>query len=319
MPTHSSDVPDQKILAQAVDWMLVLQSGEITADMQEACERWQAIHPQHAIAWARVTRLQQTFEQLQHKDLARQVLTSMDQAARRKALKTLGGLSVLLPAAWLSYRTLPVERWRAEYQTAVGEQRQLKLNDGTRLELNTESSLDIAYQAQRQITLYRGELWLETGHQDARTLVVTTPHGTLTPLGTRFNVQSDSKQTTLAVAEGAVRISLAHGQTSVVHAGQQQSFSHAGLGRVRALNDNAGDWRRGMLLAQDMPLSDLLTELARYRHGVIRCHPDLKTMKVSGAFPLNDTDAALDLLQKTLPVRIVTPSQLWVMVEPAKG
>lgn len=318
-PTQILDqhVPDKQALEQAVDWLLKLQSEDQPAEIRQACERWQASHPAHAEAWARVTRLQQSFASLPSKKLAKQVLARMDQPSRRKALKTLGALSVLLPAAWLGYRHLPVERWRAAYQTAVGEQKQLTLSDGSRLVLNTGSAIDVRYQSLRQIMLYQGELWLETGHRDARPLVVTTPHGTLTPLGTRFNVKLGTKQTTLTVAEGAVRIRLPDGRVSVVRAGQQQSFSDSSFSPLISEADHAGYWQQGMLLAQEMPLGELLTELARYRQGVIRCHPALKNMKVSGAFPLRDTDAALDLLQKTLPVSIVAPSRFWIMVEPA--
>ncbi|MDP8568345.1 FecR domain-containing protein [Methylophilus aquaticus] len=311
------ETPDQQVLAQAVDWMLKLQSGELSAEAQQAFEHWYASHQQHAAAWQRLLAVQQTFAQVPHKDLAKTVLAKVERTARRKVLKSLATLAILSPAAWLGYRTLPLERWRAGYQTAVGEQKHLQLADGSRLVLNTDSALDAEYEAQRQIRLYRGELSLHTGHQDARPLVVITPHGTLTPLGTRFNVKLGNTHTSLAVTEGAVRIRLENGQTNVVLAGQQQSFSRSALGPVRPVDESVSYWQQGMLLAQDMFLADVLAELARYRSGVIRCHPDLRQLKVSGAFPLLDTDAALDLLQKTLPVKIIAPSKLWIMVEPA--
>lgn len=319
MPQNATQKPDQQVLAQAVDWLLKLQSEENTAATLEAFEHWQTSHPQHAEAWSRLTQIQQTFGRVQRKDLAKQVLTRIAYSSRRNALKKLGTLSILLPSAWLAYRTLPLERWRAEYQTAVGEQKHLQLNDGTRLVLNTDSAVDIQYHEQRQIQLHHGEVWLETGHQDNRTLVVVTPHGQLVPLGTRFNVKLSSARTTLAVEEGAVRIELANGQGTVVQAGHQRAFSSNAIEQVSAADQSAGYWQQGMLLAQDMPLNDLLKELARYRHGVIRCHPDLKRMTVSGAFPLKDTDAALDLLQKTLPVRVIAPSPYWIMIEPANA
>jgi transmembrane sensor len=313
---------DAQVRAQAVDWLLKLQSGQMSQEAQLAFQHWQNSHPQHAQAWARLTDIQHTFGQLQHKQLAKQVLSRIEQTSRRKTLKTLGTLGLLLPAGWLGVHSQPMLRWRAGYQTAVGEQKHLQLQDGTRLVLNTDTALDVHYgdvhyQAQRQITLHQGEVWLETGHQDKRALVVNTPHGQLVPLGTRFNVNVQAGQTTLAVTEGAVRIQLANGQSSVVPAGQQRAFSYDILGRASAVSDSVGYWQQGMLLAQEMPLETLLTELARYRHGVIRCHPDLKQIKVSGAFPLRDTDAALDLLQKTLPVNIVARSRWWIMVEPA--
>ena len=317
--TNSTHRQDQPSLEQAVDWLLKLQSEQPTAATLEAFEHWLASHPQHAVAWSRLTQIQHTFAQVPHKHFAKQVLTSIDPASRRNALKKLGTLAILLPTAWLGYRALPLVRLQAEYQTAVGEQKHLQLGDGTRLVLNTDSAVDVQYHAQRQIMLRQGEIWLETGHQDQRPLVVTTPHGQLVPLGTRFNVRLSAERTTLAVTEGAVRIDLRNGQSTVVQAGQQRAFANDAFEQTRLADQRVGYWQQGMLLAQDMPLNDLLKELARYRHGVIRCHPDLQRMTVSGAFPVNNTDAALDLLQKTLPVKVVAPSRYWIMIEPASA
>jgi transmembrane sensor len=321
MPQNVTSKPDQHGLdqarQQAVEWMIKLESAQPATALLKAFEHWRTSDPRHAEAWSRLAQIQRTFGQVQHKGLARQVLTRIDQAARRRALKKLGTLGLLLPSAWLGYRALPLERWGAEYQTAVGEQKHLSLGDGTRLVLNTNSAVDIHYRQQRQIVLRQGEIWLETGHQDKRPLVVLTPHGQLVPLGTRFNVKLGDERTTLVVTEGAVRIQLGNGLSTIVPAGSQRSFAKDGFEQTRTADQTAGYWQQGMLLAQDMPLKDVLEELGRYRHGVIRCHPALKQMKASGAFPVKDTDAALDLLQKTLPVRVLAPSPYWIMVEPA--
>ncbi|MBF4991357.1 FecR domain-containing protein [Methylophilus sp. QUAN] len=319
MMLNTPSTLDQQVLAQAVDWLLKLQSEETSPATLAAFEHWQSSHPQHAEAWSRLTQIQQTFGQVPHKALAKQVLARIDHTSRRQALKKLGTLVIVLPSAWLGYRTLPLERWRAGYQTAVGEQKHLHLGDGTRLVLNTDSAVDIQYHQERKIVLHQGEVWLETGHQDKRKLVVITPHGELVPLGTRFNVKLTADRTILAVTEGAVRIQLDNGQSSVVQAGQQRAFNRHGLEPARVADQSVGYWQQGMLLAQAMPLEALLKELARYRHGVIRCHPELRQMTVSGAFPLKDTDAALDLLQKTLPVKVVAPSRYWIMIEPASA
>ncbi|MGA9704425.1 MAG: iron dicitrate transport regulator FecR, partial [Pseudomonas sp.] len=53
-----------------------------------------------------------------------------------------------------------------------------------------------------------------------------------------------------------------------------------------------------------------------YRRGVLRCHDSVAGLRVSGAFPLGDTDASLRLLQDTLPVKISSLSGYWVTIEP---
>ena len=81
-------------------------------------------------------------------------------------------------------------------------------------------------------------------------------------------------------------------------------------------DDSAAIWEQGMLLAQDMPLAQVLAEMARYRRGVLRCDPRVSGIRVSGAISLADTDAGLALLARTLPVRLVRRTPWWVVVEP---
>ncbi|MNX84677.1 fec operon regulator FecR [compost metagenome] len=75
-------------------------------------------------------------------------------------------------------------------------------------------------------------------------------------------------------------------------------------------------WDKGMLLANNMRLDELLGELSRYRSGVLRCHPDVAALRVSGAFSLRDTDASLRLLSDTLPLNISRMTRYWLSVEP---
>lgn len=71
-----------------------------------------------------------------------------------------------------------------------------------------------------------------------------------------------------------------------------------------------------MLLAQDMPLAEVLAEMARHRDGLLRCDPRVAAIRVSGAISLSDTDGGLDLLAQTLPVRIQRRTAWWVVVGP---
>ena len=72
-----------------------------------------------------------------------------------------------------------------------------------------------------------------------------------------------------------------------------------------------------MLYADDTPLADVLAQLARYRHGLVRCDPAVAHLRVSGVYQLRDTQALLDLLQASLPIRVRRRSRWWISVEPA--
>jgi transmembrane sensor len=59
-----------------------------------------------------------------------------------------------------------------------------------------------------------------------------------------------------------------------------------------------------MLVVNDMPLPDFLAELSRYRTGLLRCAPNAAGLRVSGAYPLADTDRVLNTLTRALPVQL---------------
>ncbi|MFP9052261.1 hypothetical protein ACLI10_17345, partial [Enterococcus faecalis] len=79
-----------------------------------------------------------------------------------------------------------------------------------------------------------------------------------------------------------------------------------------ALADTA--WINAELAADDMPLDRFLAELSRYRHGLISCDAPAAKLRISGLFPLNDTDRALQAVARLLPVTVTRRSPYWVRV-----
>jgi len=80
----------------------------------------------------------------------------------------------------------------------------------------------------------------------------------------------------------------------------------------------ADAWSRGMLVVEDMPLSELLAILGEYRRGYLGLDPSLESLRISGSFPLHDTDRALAALPPSLPVQIERHTDWWVKVVPAQ-
>jgi transmembrane sensor len=64
-----------------------------------------------------------------------------------------------------------------------------------------------------------------------------------------------------------------------------------------------------MLLADKMPLGEFVSELARYRSGIVRCDPKIADLPVSGSFPVSDTDLALRMLVSTYPIQLTSVMQ----------
>ncbi|MBR8657942.1 iron dicitrate transport regulator FecR, partial [Achromobacter sp. Marseille-Q0513] len=83
------------------------------------------------------------------------------------------------------------------------------------------------------------------------------------------------------------------------------------------VSEDAASWSRGVLVADAWRLDDFLAELGRYRPGLLRCDPAVADLRVSGVFPLRDTDRALHNLERGLPVTVVYRTRYWVTLRPA--
>lgn len=319
LPASQDTDLDAALLSEAADWVMALRFGHPAKMDQQAFERWRQQSPAHGRAWAKAEAVLGTFEQVPA-GIGRKAVHAMQPMPRRRTLQMLGTLLVAAPTGWLAWRQMPWRDWTADAVTATGERKSLELADGTRLVLNTASAVDIAFSPkERRIRLLAGEILITT-HADPsptyRPFLVSTPQGSVQALGTRFSVRRLGEASHVAVFEHAVRIQTAEGVGRLVQAGEQADFGAARVGNPVAVDDTAAVWERGLLLARNMRLADVLAELARYRSGALRCDALVADLRVSGALSLADTDAALALLERTLPVRVERTTRYWVTVAP---
>jgi transmembrane sensor len=309
------------IIREAATWLMKLHSDDATEADQQAWQHWRSRSPEHQRAWQCAQRLTDAFSDIPP-ELGMPVLDRPVACPqrRRAALKALALLLTTAPVAWLAAK-LPWEDWSADYQTATGERSTIALADGTQLVLNTASSVDVRFDSrQRLVQLYTGEVLVTTAADKmlpARPFRVQTRHGMLRALGTRFDVRQEGMRSHVAVFEGAVELTPLKAPGVVVQAGQQCSFTANRAGPVQAADDSQALWSQGVLFADKMRLADFVDELSRYRHGRLSCDPAVADQRVSGAFQLKDTDQALLLLSKVLPVRIERITRYWVTVRAA--
>ena len=221
---------------------------------------------------------------------------------------------------YLAKEQLPWREWAADERTAVGERRTIVLDDDTELVLNTDTAVNVRFSAQeRRILLISGEIMIATGKDrraTPRPFVVETAQGELQPLGTRFVVRQQTDSSRLDVFEGAVEIRPRDGagRKRVIQAGQRVKFTRDDIFDPLTLQGDDIAWTEGMIIANGMRLHDFLAELARYRRGRLSCDPAIANLRVSGTYPLADTDLVLTTLPSTLPVEIHFLTRYWVTI-----
>ena len=314
--------PDHRVLQQAAGWFAQLHAMPDDAATHTQWSAWLAQDPQHRLAWQYVEGINQRFGNLGgDAEQAHQVLTTLrrERISRRNLLGSLcvagvGGL--LASALWRQGWVDSPRAWLATYRTGLGEVRPIQLADGSQLWLNGATALDVHFdQGLRQLRLYRGEMLLETG-VDTRPLHVLTRAGRMQPLGTTFSVRAEGLQTTLSVFGGAVQATCADsGRQARVEAGQAMIFDAQASGALRPVQARRKDWSRGVLVAEEMPLGEVLGILGDYRHGHLGMDPALAGLRAVGTYPLLDTDRALAMLERALPIRVVRTLPWWVAVE----
>ncbi|MFT4195416.1 FecR family protein [Ottowia sp.] len=323
----SAAPPSHAAMEQAAAWFSLLQSGAATDADRARWQDWLAGAEDHRTAWDFALRVSQRFQPLQTDASPRLAADALQAASRRLSRRrTVLGVAAVAGAGgmlgWAAWRQPglvdALMAWGADYRTGTGERREVRLADGTRVWLGSASAFDQAYGASlRRLRLRTGEIFIETAADAARPFVVETGQGRMQALGTRFNVREhEDGVTQLAVYEGAVQITLAaSAESATLAAGQQARFTAERLEAPTPADPAREAWARGVLLAHDIPLGEVVAELARYQRGHLAVAPDVAGLTVLGSYPLDDVDGALAMLEQALPIQVRRPLPWWTSVE----
>ncbi|PFH26437.1 FecR domain-containing protein [Burkholderia sp. JKS000303] len=320
-------VPPQ-VARRAVEWWVERQAGRTDDTFARALARWRAEDPAHDAAWRHIETMEARIGRLAaglDSQAAHAALLPRRSPRRRAAVKALAVLLFAGGAAWMAEPARRAAIWPADLRTAVGERRTVTLADRTVVVLDTDTALDVHFDATtRRLHLLRGTIMVTSGHDDrtpARPLAVATAQGELRPLGTRFAVRQRDGATRIEVFAGAVRVQPvdATAGTRVIAAGEGADFTRDAIGAPAPLDAFASAWTTGMLVASRMRLADLVAELDRYRRGSLRCDAAVADLRVSGTYPLEDPARVLDTLKATLPIDVEYVTRHWATVVPARS
>jgi transmembrane sensor len=223
--------------------------------------------------------------------------------------------------------------WGAEiYTTVVGEQRQVKLKDGSLVYLNTNSQIHVRYTAAvREVQLLRGEALFTVERNPQRPFRVSTGTAVVQAVGTAFNVYRQPARTLIEVVKGEVNVQSSGKedpaqvdggnnnpgspasvtpQTTNLKSGDTASVDLAGQIRKNAPNIQlAEDWQHRRLVFNGEPVTEAAAEFNRYNQAQIVVEgKEVGSQPVEGIFSA-DHPQALILFLKLKYKRVVVDSQ----------
>ena len=259
-------------------------------------------------------------------------LSGLHRSQRRAAFGIAAGIVLAVGAVlvYLAPWSGPDDSHLEKHFTRVGEQKTVKLDDGSAVTLNTGTQLVVDYSNRsRRILLERGEAFFDVAEDAQRPFNVEMGMRSVTAIGTAFNVRKDPERYSVAVLKGAVWLHtltdegsaaalpvLLDGEAVAVDAPAQRlvetgcvaeldvSRNELTAFRPESMERYLG-WRRGMLRFDREPLYQVVKELNRYtRRKILIEDAGIMELNVYAAVSITELEAALIALERLLPIEV---------------
>jgi transmembrane sensor len=225
-----------------------------------------------------------------------------------------------LALGWLALIFLPQQA--QTYTTAVGDQKAIKLSDGSVVHLNTATKVEVRYSRNhRIIELLSGEALFTVEKDPTRPFIVSTDSAQVVAVGTQFNVYRDRHaDTRVTVLNGVVEVSettTAHEGGGQVHGADAVRLMAGEIAQVDLQGriakhpmqnvQRAIAWRERRLVFPGDSIADIAEEFNRYNHVPIRVEGDtIRQRRMSGVFDADDPVPLLRFLTNDPEVEVVT-------------
>jgi transmembrane sensor len=360
---------NEQIYAQACEWFVDFRDRELDDAARREFDRWLRISPEHlsayleiAAIWSEAPRLDPRQRWTRDKLIEEasaghgNVIPFVAGAVNAPAMPATGGklrrvrVAVAVAAALLSLGVVALFESSGDtfYDTVVGEQRSVTLPDGSTVDLNSRSRIEIRYSDDtRDIELLEGQAMFNVARDTARPFVVTSGNTRVRAVGTQFDVYKKRGGTIVTVVEGRVAVvgNLAASPAPNTHApngvriseSQKRKYESQREAKSAEILVNAGGqvlitdaaiqkparpnvtgaiaWRQRQLVFDAASLAEVAEEFNRYntRQLVIQDHPDLEAFYISGVFSSTDPASLIRFLRERSEVQVIeTTSEIRV-------
>ncbi|SHI32119.1 FecR family protein [Pollutimonas bauzanensis] len=324
--SHTAASPDSMLEDEALDWFVRRMGGHDEA-VEEALLTWLAAAPAHRSAYARWEDEWAALDAVPAAARARLAAAPAASARWRPARRLTAALLAGCMALAVVLALAPgAPQYSRHYATQPGELSRVALPDGSELELDTGTTLDVAlFAGRREVSLPQGQAMFSVQGDAARPFDVLAGPLRITVVGTRFAV----RHTPGSPGYPGVHISVESGRVHVgpadpwswlafwrepatrrgveLRAGQQLTLDDAGRpGRITPVApDNIAPWRARRISFEDLTIRQALAEFARYGHAPASAASEkVAALRVTGTFDADDPDTFYRLLPKVLPVQV---------------
>jgi transmembrane sensor len=291
--------------AEASAWIIRLHGTERTPTLEAGFRAWLVANPENARQFERVTEVWDAGA-VRTPSVPRVAARSERETTRRWRRAVALSVALLGVIGWVAN-----DFWlNPTYSTGVGEQRLLRLPDGSRLTLNSDSSVVVSYRwRERRLRLERGEAYFEVEKDASRPFRVRADDKQVEALGTTFDVRRDPGALAVTLVEGKVAVTdlervtsaatLAPGQRLRVSDGQ--STPRIDKPRIEAVTA----WRRGEVMLDATPLAEAVAEMNRYdKRRLVIEDPSIGTIRISGVYRIGDTELFASMVARLYGFRV---------------
>ncbi len=329
------------IETEAAEWLMRLNEGDVSADELASFKTWQHTSPDHKEVFDTLVALWNDCDILAkledyaaaEKSTPKPVIVS--EKIYRKWFRHNPVVNVAMAAGILlavcigvfyNYIASSQASFVSTYATAVGEQKTITLPDGSIIELNTNSTVNINFtEDARRIQLMNGQAFFKVAHDKSKPFSVFAGQGVVTAVGTQFSVTYRTDIVDVVVAEGRVALSPKPSEFNIneknkvalsaplmeLNAQQAAEFNEK-IQKVETLDTATQErrlsWRSGLLAFSGEPLTDFINEMSLYTNVNIEIKDDdIRNLPVAGYFKIGEVEAmfdALDALEVMLDIDV---------------
>ena len=301
--------PPPEARAEAAAWLARLHAEDRDAADEAGFRAWLEADPDHAAAFEAVDRMWSDVGGLNGlpADLRNAFARAPDRRpgmASRRALLAGVGLLAVTGGSALFWRSASAK----VYQTDVGEQKHVALDDGSQLFLDAQTKVAVSFSdTARLVDMQYGRVNFRVVPDSKRPFIVEAAEKKIVATRCNFDVRCEG---------GKVQVVLIHGEADVKPASAPQSRGErltAGE-RLVAANDivtrdkpdmsHVLAWQTGYEMFDKEDLAQAAEEMNRYSTAKLAVDPSVAELKVSGMYRVGDNSAFAHSLTKLLPVTV---------------